>query len=33
MKKISVIIPSYNSEKTIRPCIESVVAECNSLNL
>ncbi len=33
MKFLPIIIPSYNSEKTIRPCIESVVAECKSLNL
>ena len=33
MKNISIIIPSYNSEKTIVPCIESVVRECSSCNL
>ena len=31
MKKLSIIIPSFNSEKTIRACIESVVAECKTI--
>lgn len=32
MKKLSVVIPAYNAEKTIEECLNSVVAECNSIN-
>ena len=30
---LSVVIPSYNSEKSIRQCIDSVVTECDSNSL
>lgn len=33
MKKLSIVIPAFNAEKTIEECLSSVIKECNSIDI